>query len=369
MEFKYTCPDCHQTFLANDSHVGLEIACPNCSFKSVVRNEHGSYPMPPPLEESLDLTLEDLTTSKEKTYFGILLIISILGWLIIAISMIGIFYAFLAGVAAWFASGLLAAHLKSESIKVTPEQLPVLHGSLEEVCRKLKLSKIPEFYIVQHNGVLNAFATRHSGRNFIVIFSDLLEALGHDSPQVRFLIGHEIGHIRRNHLLKRLLLIPSMIIPLIGKAYHRACEATCDRFGLFAAGNTQGATLGLTVLAGGKEAAPMVNATAFARQHHEERGFFVSWHELASGYPTLSQRVSKILAVKHTEFARKAGRNPLAYLFAPIFTFQTLILVYILAVFGAIALPAVNKALQKGKEAQQRNRVHSQLQKNQGALR
>jgi Zn-dependent protease with chaperone function/DNA-directed RNA polymerase subunit RPC12/RpoP len=364
MEFTFTCPNCKQPLLATEGHIDTEIDCPHCSFKSVVRRDPVSSTTPPPIEEPLGLTLDDLTTSKEKTYFGILITISLLGWLILAISMFGIFYAVLAGIGAWFASGLLAAHLKSESIQVTREQLPVLYRSLEEVCGKLKLPEIPEFYIVQHNGVLNAFATRHSGRNFVVIFSDLLEALGHDSPQIRFLIGHEIGHIRRNHLLKRLMLIPSMIIPLIGKAYHRACEASCDRFGLFAAGNTRGATLGLLVLAGGREAAPLADPAAFARQHHHRRGFFVSWHELASGYPTLSQRVSNILAVRNPEFARKAGRNPLAYLFAPIFTFQTLIIIYIVAVFGALALPAFNKAYQKGKETQQRNRTHSQLRSN-----
>jgi Zn-dependent protease with chaperone function len=341
--------------------VGVEIDCPGCSRKSVVRKDFPSQATPL-RTESLDLSLENLTLPKEKTYFAILMTISIIGWIILTVSVFGILYALLFGVAAWFASGLLAAHLKSESIRVSAEQFPALYRSFEDVCRKLQLETVPEFYIVQHNGVLNAFATRHSGRNFVVIFSDLLEALGHDSPQVRFLIGHEIGHIRRNHLLKRLALVPSMIIPLIGHAYHRACEATCDRFGLFAAGNTRGATLGLLVLAGGREAAPLADPAAFARQHHQQRGFFVSWHELASGYPTLSQRVSNMLSVGNPEFATKAGRNPLAYLFAPVFSFQSLVIIYLVAVFGALALPAIHKAVEKGKAVQQqRNRALLQL--------
>lgn len=289
-------------------------------------------PIPPPQDEALNLSLSDLTTSKEKTYYGILVVVALMGWLLLAVSIVGILYALAFGLGAWFASGLLIAHLKSESIKVTPEQLPVLHRTFEEVCRKLQLLQIPEFYVVQSNGVMNAFASRHSGRNFVVIFSDLLEALGHDSAQVRFLIGHEIGHIRRNHLMKRLLLTPSMAIPLLGKAYHRACESTCDRFGLFAAGVTRGASLGLAVLAGGKDAVRMVNPDAFARQYHQERGFFVSWHELASGYPTMAQRVSNMLAVQQPEFAKKAERSLLAYVFAPIFTLQTLFFIYLIVI-------------------------------------
>jgi Zn-dependent protease with chaperone function len=302
------------------------------AFSDTPLNNPPVPPIPPPLDEAINLSLSDLTTSREKTYYGILVVVALMGWLLLAVSIVGILYALAFGLGAWFVSGLLVAQLKSESIKVTPEQLPVLHRTFEEVFRKLQLLQIPEFYVVQSNGVMNAFASRHSGRNFVVIFSDLLEALGHDSAQVRFLIGHEIGHIRRNHLMKRLLLTPSMAIPLLGKAYHRAYESTCDRFGLFAAGVTRGASLGLAVLAGGKDAVRMVNPDAFARQYHQERGFFVSWHELASGYPTMAQRVSNMLAVQQPEFAEKAERSLLAYVFAPIFTVQTLFFIYLIMI-------------------------------------
>ena len=294
--------------------------------------------------DAIALEQNQLTLPKEKTYFTLLLIISIILWIAVAISIFGILYALLIGFAAWMASGLLAARLKSESVEVTPEQLPVLHAVHGEVCKKLGLEEIPAFYILQANGLLNAFAMRHSGRNFVVINSDLLEALGQDSPQVRFLIGHEIGHIQRGHILKRLLLLPTLISPLLGKAYHRACEATCDRFGYFASGSLDGSAHGLLVLAGGKEAAPLLDPVVFARQYHAKRGFFVSWHELAANYPTLSQRVSNILAIKDPEFSRRAPRHPLAYLCAPVFTLQTLIILYLVFIFGAMSLPVIKQA-------------------------
>lgn len=290
---------------------------------------------------------DQLVFKKENTYFNLLLVISIFGWLVLLLTIFGIFYALLIGLAAWMASGLLAARLKSESVELTRDQLPVLFNVYEEVCTKLGLKELPAFYLLQSNGLLNAFASRHSGRNFVVIYSNLLEALGYDSPQVRFLIGHEIGHVRRNHILKRLLLMPSVFVPLLGKAYHRACEATCDRFGAAAAGTLSGATRGLLVLGSGKETAPKLDPKIFARQYHNQRGFFVSWHEVASGYPTLSQRVSKVLGLKYPEFNQRAPRNPLAYLFAPIFTLQTLVILYLLIVFGSLALPAIQAAKAK----------------------
>jgi len=162
---------------------------------------------------------------------------------------------------------------------------------------------------------------------------------------MKFLIGHEIGHIRRNHILKRIFLLPSMIIPMLGHAYHRACEATCDRFGLFAAGNTDAATQGLIVLAAGKQVSEMANPAAFAHQYYNNRGFFVSWHELSSGYPTLSQRVSKILGIDIPLFARNAPRNPLAYLFSFVFSIQILVIAY-LAFFVGFTYLNASKAKQ-----------------------
>lgn len=282
---------------------------------------------------------------KEKTYYAVLMTISVIGWIILTISVVGLIYALLGALVAWFVSGLLSARLKSESVEVTKDQLPILYKSFEEVCEKLDLSERPRFYILQHNGVLNAFASRHSGRNFIVVFSDLLEALGHDSDRMKFLIGHEVGHIRRNHILKRIFLLPSMIIPMVGHAYHRACEATCDRFGLFAVGNTEAATQGLVVLAAGKLVSTMANPAAFARQYYDNRGFFISWHELSSGYPTLSQRVAKILGIEIPFFSRNASRNPLAYLFSFIFSIQILVIAY-LAFFVGFTYMNASKAKQ-----------------------
>jgi Zn-dependent protease with chaperone function len=304
---------------------------------------------PPPLS-STSLTKEGIVLQKEKTYYAVLMTISVIGWIILTISVVGLIYALIGALVAWFVSGLLSARLKSESVEVTKDQLPVLYKSFEEVCEKLDLSERPRFYILQHNGVLNAFASRHSGRNFIVVFSDLLEALGHDSDRMKFLIGHEVGHIRRNHILKRIFLLPSMIIPMVGHAYHRACEATCDRFGLFAAGNSEAATQGLVVLAAGKQVSAMANPAAFARQYYDNRGFFISWHELSSGYPTLSQRVAKMLGIDIPFFSRKASRNPLAYLFSFVFSIQILVIAY-LAFFVGLTYMNASKAKQSAAHA------------------
>ena len=308
-----------------------------------------------------ELSPETLTLPKEKTYFGVLLAVSILAWLAVVVTVLGLIYGALIAFFVWLVNGLLVARLKSETVRVTAEQLPRLHAAHLEACAKLDLAEVPDLYLMQSHGVLNAFATRFAGREFVVIYSSLLEALGHDTPEIRFLLGHEIGHIRRKHLLKHLLLLPGLLIPLLGKAYHRACEATCDRFGALASGDLDGAVRAMVTLAAGKDATPQVDPRAFAEQYYAERGFFVSWHELNSGYPTLAQRVRNLVGIGDPEFRKPAGRNPFAYLFA-FFTLSAgsvvvLYIVSIVAIVASLALPAVNGAMKKAKEAQTRSQA------------
>lgn len=297
-----------------------------------------------------NLQVSNLAVSKEQTYFTLILIVAILVWLLLLVSFLVVWAAFI-GIALWFGSGLLAARLRAEAVEVTESQFPELHQSFRSVCERLNLNEMPRLYVMEAGGLLNAFTMRFSGRNFVVIYADLIEAFGPESDEVKFVIGHEIGHIQRSHILKSIFLGPGMIIPLLGAAYSRACETSCDRYGAYACDNVDGSINAMLALAGGKEAPKFFNSSAFANQHHEERGFFVSLHELTSGYPTLSQRVSQLDALAEGSQAfRQAGRNILAYPFA-LFSVGSrasgganiLIFVVIIGLLAAMAIPAFQK--------------------------
>jgi Zn-dependent protease with chaperone function len=279
--------------------------------------------------DSDTLTLKTLPTSKEKTYFTVAATISIILWVLIVVTLIGIIYGLIGALIAWIANGLLIARIKSESVKIDGEQYPELFATFQETCQRLAVAKIPDLYVMQAGGVLNAFATRHSGRNFVVIYSSFLEATGPVSPQIKFLIGHELGHIERNHLLKHLLLLPSVVVPMISEAYRRGCEATCDRFGTYAADDIEGSARALLILGAGREAATHLDPVRFAQQHFRERGFFISWHGLISYYPTLSQRISNLIGLQHPDYAKQPSRHPLAYVCAFIFNWRMLVVLYI----------------------------------------
>ncbi len=357
-----TCPGCGQHLSIPGEMAEQMIQCPTCQKHFPIAPVESAQSTRPcqPVRKPTGLTPANLTLSKETIYLTLIVIISVVLWLLAIVTIFPVLVALFIAVAIWFANGLLVARLKAEAVKVSSSQLPSLANTLHDVCRLLSVAPVPDLYVVQSGGMLNAFTSKHAGRNFVVVYSELLETYGPNSPEIRFLLGHEIGHIHRRHILKQILLAPGLLMPLLGSAYSRACEASCDRHGAFAAGDVDGSVHAMMVLAGGKQA-KLMDPDSFAQQYRELRGFFVSWHELISGYPTLSQRVSNLLALVDGRVPFKAARHPLAYIFA-FFSFggrggggaNLLITVAVIGLLASIAIPSFVKArAQSQKNARQ----------------
>lgn len=291
-----------------------------------------------------------LSVKKEGRYFVWVLIISVLVWALIAITIVGLLYGALFAFIFWIANGLLVAQLRSEAVRVSERQMPALHAAFMDVCARLGIRQPPALYLLQSGGALNAFATRHAGRNFVVVYSDLVDALGADTPEMRFVLGHEIGHIKSRHLAKQIALAPGMLFPLIGPAYRRSWESSCDLHGAFAANNTEASMRAMLALAGGKEAGRTLDPREFASQNRTERGFFVSLHELTSTYPTLSRRTADLESLSSGAAAPSPARHPLSYVLALFMpgggaggAQSMLLMVVLIGLLAAMAIPAFNK--------------------------
>jgi Zn-dependent protease with chaperone function len=185
----------------------------------------------------------------------------------------------------------MMAQLRGSAVRLGPEQFPELYARVEELARRMGLARTPEVYVMQQDGALNAFATRFLRAHAVVLLTDLLEACGENAAARDMIIGHELGHIRAGHLRLRWLLFPAAFMPFLGSALSRAREYTCDRYGLAAAGDRDGALLGLTVLAAGARYGQRVNHVAFARQRAEMRGGWMMVGEWLASHPPLSKRV------------------------------------------------------------------------------
>ena len=218
------------------------------------------------------------------------------------------FYLALILLFVFFRFGILIGYLKGNAVKLSKNQFPDIYQVAVKQAEMLGLKSMPSIYIMQSGGVLNAFAARFLGRNYVVLYSEIVEtAYEQDKSILEFIIGHELGHIKRKHMLKNLLLMPSYLIPFLGPAYSRACEYTCDNIGFALC--PSGVKGGLLVLASGKTIYRKVNLKEYLKQDATEDGFWKWFAEKVSTHPNLTKRLAAFANAKPS--ATSISRIPL----------------------------------------------------------
>lgn len=256
----------------------------------------------------------------ERPLFFIVATVSLLFWVpLIGVSIyqpvfgaVVLTYAF----AIWFFSLIarsgLISFLKGNAVRLGDDQLPDLYARVVKYAGHVGLARLPEAYLMSGNGALNAFATRFLRRYYIILLSDVIDSLEDDPEAINFYIGHELGHIHRKHLAHAWWTAIGRILPIVGAAYRRAEEYTCDNYGRACCASQASAVHALAVLAAGQKCWKTLNANAYADQCAATGGFWMSINEITSDYPWLCKRLARMHSDTHA-FPR---RNPLAWLLA-----------------------------------------------------
>lgn len=293
--------------------------------------------------------MNELVYRHEPTWRAVALVLSIVIWLALLFVTFGVLliYLLLVALFALVVHSALIAHLRGNAIRIHAGQMPDLHERVRTCAGKLGMREVPEAYLVNGNGVLNAFATRFLGRNFVVLLSDVVDSMEDRPGSLDFYIGHELGHLRQHHLTWSKILAPAMFLPLIGAAYARAREYTCDRHGMAVCGDPEDAQYGLVALAAGKRRWRTVDLAEFSDSAATKPGFWMSLHELVSDYPWLNKRQAWLRALAERRKPRLGSRNPVAYLISMVLPRVPglgigggLVLIAYIAILAAIAIPA-----------------------------
>jgi len=90
----------------------------------------------------------------------------------------------------------------------------------------------------------------------------------------------------------RWLLLPGLFIPFLGTAYSRACEYTCDRYGLATSTDTERALDGLCILAAGGKHGPQVNRRALVAQRSDLNTTWMKIGHWLSTHPPIAHRLA-----------------------------------------------------------------------------
>jgi Zn-dependent protease with chaperone function len=186
------------------------------------------------------------------------------------------------------------AGIRGTAVQLSERQYPQLYETVEGFARAIGLRRRPDIFLANGNGTLNAFAAQASGHDYIVLANELFANLYNGNRNgLRFIIGHELGHIRFHHvaLWYQLAVAYSQRIPLLGPTLSRLREYSCDRQG--AALTPQGAT-GLVLLASGRYTENAVDINELLRQGQQLHGFWVGLTQLPRSHPFTVRRLERL---------------------------------------------------------------------------
>jgi Zn-dependent protease with chaperone function len=251
------------------------------------------------------IDINSLRHEKEKTYLTIMQIVGGLIWFLLligigGIELLGIIFPFAAfALVLWLTGLYFKAVIYGDSVKVTANQYSEIHKLVVEHSQKLNLAYVPEVFINNGNGLINAVAIKFLSTKYVILMSDLVDLMlkRNKIDELSIIIGHELGHHAAGHTnpWKNLLLKPATFIPLLGAAYGRACELTADRIGYSVTRNISAAQNALVAIALGSESlANDTNIDEFLSQENEIPEFMGFIYKIFSTHPRMTRRVIEI---------------------------------------------------------------------------
>lgn len=175
-------------------------------------------------------------------------------------------------------------------IKVAAGSFPKVYSAFQEVCEIIHLKPVPDLYVGRIPDI-DAFTI--GSENPIVILADrAVECF--TAPELAYVMGHEIGHIKSQHGLYHMLA--NQIFPYIGElittttlgvggllttpiqlalaSWSRKAEFTCDRAGLLACQDLDAAITTLMKIAGAPSTHySRLDPSVFLSQAREFKGY------------------------------------------------------------------------------------------------
>ena len=247
------------------------------------------------------IDIQSMKHEKESLYLTISTVIGVTLWLIIVVGTVGIIliYGLIMAMGLWIAQQFFKAVIFGNAVRVTENQYPKINEIVKNNCTELGLVAIPDVFIVNGQGAVNAVAIKFLSKKYVLLFSDLVDLMlkRDEINELKRVIGHELAHHAAGHtnVGRNLLIGPAKFVPFLGPAYSRACELTADRIGHKLTEDGEASKRALISIASGSESlASDVNIEAFKNQEAEIPPFFGFLHEIFGTHPRMTKRIMEI---------------------------------------------------------------------------
>lgn len=186
--------------------------------------------------------------------------------------------------------------IQGNSIMITSNQYSEINQIIENACIKLEMVK-PDCFIT-FDPYINAYVMGFKKPYTLVLTTALIEAL--DNEELKFVIAHELGHIKMNHSRLKSLVMPLdrniPVITIIFNNWLRKSEYTADRVGLYVVDNVKVSTNALLKLAVGSKLYKGINVEELVSQittSYDE--FMEKIGELFLTHPYITNRIHNLV--------------------------------------------------------------------------
>jgi Zn-dependent protease with chaperone function len=190
------------------------------------------------------------------------------------------------------------ASIRGNSIRVSKEQFPEVYAVLEDHCRRLGMTQVPELFLT--GGSIAPFSQTFSSwrENYIVIHQIIFDIDMHKKTDVlAFILGHELGAIRlkQTTVINEMLLTYVSAVKWLRNPLSRARTYSRDRYGATLAPT---GFRGLLINAAGRRLMEQVDIEEYLKQSRQYGGLWSNLNIFFDGKPAVYSRINQL---------RKAG--------------------------------------------------------------
>ncbi len=207
--------------------------------------------------------------------------------------------------------------LMRSTFPVTPLRTPELALLVDECSRKLQPGSVDIF--LANKNQINAYTFGITSPKVLVLYTPLLRVM--QAGELKFIMGHEMGHVALGHTWLNTILggmagIPApfgaaVLLYAAFRWWNRMCEFSADRAGLLACGDINQATAALVKLVAPEVRSQKDIERALAMINAADGAVSSRMAEAFQTHPMLIRRINKLRDFAQTAHYRQlqAGVN------------------------------------------------------------